>query len=199
MNTDYWNKFYSDVMNTNPSTFASFCLSYISPNDSLIDIGCGDGRDSIFFAQRLKHVVSIDNSSKTIDNLQKTNKLSNNEFYNLDIESLQLFNQSMNKQFDVIYCRFLLHAIAEDREDILLNWAYKTLPIGGRIMIETRTTEDEKLPKHYDNHYRRYIDTNVLCHKLESLKFKIIHHEEGTGLSPFKAEDPYLARIVAEK
>jgi tellurite methyltransferase len=89
MNTDYWNKFYSDIANTNPSTFAKMCLNYISPNDTLLDVGCGDGRDSTFFAQRVKKVISIDNSSKTIENLQKNNELDNNEHYIVDINSLE--------------------------------------------------------------------------------------------------------------
>jgi len=198
MNTDYWNEFYSDIANTNPSTFAKMCLNYISPNDTLLDVGCGDGRDSTFFAQRVKKVISIDNSSKTIENLQKNNELDNNEHYIVDINSLETTTIS-DDVIDVVYCRFLLHAITQDREDTLLHWSYNILPPGGRIMIETRTIEDEKLLKHYDNHLRRYVNTDELRIKLQSLGFTIIHEHQGTGLSPFKAEDPHLARFIAEK
>lgn len=196
MNFEYWNKFYSDVANTNPSTFAKFCLKYISPNDTLLDVGCGDGRDSIFFAQKLKNIISVDSSTKTIGNLKNKYQLDNIEFQVVDIDSLRIFNDD---SIAIVYCRFLLHAIIEESEDILLNWSYNILPTGGRIMIEARTEEDEHLSKHYDNHDRRYINSNKLRKKLQLLNFKIIHEEQGIGLSPYKSEDPHLVRFIAEK
>jgi tellurite methyltransferase len=188
MNYDYWNTFYSDDMNTNPSSFAKLCIRYISPHDKLLDVGCGNGRDTLFFIKKVQETISIDSSKKTIDNLT--------QFIEANIQDIEKLGVW---EVDVVYCRFLLHAITEEDEDILLNYAYDILSPGGRIMIETRTEEDANNPKHYDNHDRRYVNINALESKLEGLGYKIIHKEQGTGLSPFKAEDPYLVRFIAEK
>lgn len=53
MNTqtkNYWkNLYYSDVeLPTNHSSFAEFVYSYLSESQTLVDIGCGNGRDTAF-------------------------------------------------------------------------------------------------------------------------------------------------------
>ena len=46
-NSQYWDKYYNKKNLTLPnSDFSKFALTYIKPKSSLIDIGCGDGRDS---------------------------------------------------------------------------------------------------------------------------------------------------------
>ena len=198
MNTQYWNKFYSELKKSEPSSFAQFCLQYLSTDDTLLDVGCGDGRDSLFFMEKVKNVISIDNSTQSIENLKKYSN-DNNDFQVLDINSLSTYDILNTRKIDVVYCRFLLHAIKEDRENILLKWASSTLQPGGRIMIESPTTEDETKPKYYDNHYRRFTNVEQLRSKLISLNFNIIYEIQGTGLSPYHdLEDPHLVRIIAE-
>ena len=45
----YWNKFYSNFSFSKESNFAKFCLKYIKKNSDLLDIACGNGRDTFFF------------------------------------------------------------------------------------------------------------------------------------------------------
>ena len=47
----YWDKYYSKLKNNNrliPSQFAAFVAGELNTNSILIDIGCGNGRDSFF-------------------------------------------------------------------------------------------------------------------------------------------------------
>lgn len=48
---EYWNQFYlmSAGKLTEPSNFAYFALNYLKPEKSLMELGCGNGRDSVFF------------------------------------------------------------------------------------------------------------------------------------------------------
>ena len=48
----YWDKFYSEKKApVKSSSFAKFSLRFIKDkkNDILIDVGCGNGRDTLFF------------------------------------------------------------------------------------------------------------------------------------------------------
>ena len=72
----------------------------IDKNSKIIDIGCGNGRDSFFFSKNDLKVTAIDISKNAIkNNSLKSNK--NLKFLKFDIEK-----NTMSKKFDVIYCRF---------------------------------------------------------------------------------------------
>ena len=51
-NIDYWDNFYSgvDLKLGIPSQFAAFvAMEYLEKVNTILDIGCGNGRDSVFF------------------------------------------------------------------------------------------------------------------------------------------------------
>ena len=48
MNKAYWEEFYKSHHDMTPSEFAVFCKKWITPKDRVIDVGCGNGRDTYF-------------------------------------------------------------------------------------------------------------------------------------------------------
>lgn len=49
----YWSEYYSTHQKpTGESTFAQFVESRLDDNKTLIELGCGNGRDSVFFAKQ---------------------------------------------------------------------------------------------------------------------------------------------------
>ena len=72
MDKSYWNNYYES--NADPflnSQFSKFVLSKLVKQKSIIDIGCGNGRDSIFFAKNEIYTYGIDQSEIAINNLKK--------------------------------------------------------------------------------------------------------------------------------
>ena len=63
---DHWAVFYKTQAHQSkyniPSQFSAFIAQEVDPSYLMIDIGCGNGRDSIFFAQHGFQVVAIDAS-----------------------------------------------------------------------------------------------------------------------------------------
>ena len=49
MDKSYWNKYYSKKLGVQePSSFAVYVLKMMSDGDSILELGCGNGRDSFF-------------------------------------------------------------------------------------------------------------------------------------------------------
>lgn len=206
--TDYWNRYYNVYRATDmaESRFAQMALKYMEPGKTLIEFGCGNGRDSLFFASKGLQVIGLDVSENAINMLNKqTDIYLGTRFLCEDFSGESVIFQI---QHDYCYSRFTLHAITEEQERRALTNAWNTLVKGGKIFIEARSIHDdiygkgECVGKHsyvYNEHFRRFIDKEELKNVLKEIGFGIIYEAEGTGFAPYNGQDPVLIRIVAEK
>ena len=48
---NYWDTYYKNNKKIKESSFARFVIKKIDKNSKIIDIGCGNGRDSFFFSK----------------------------------------------------------------------------------------------------------------------------------------------------
>ena len=52
MDENYWENYYKSHRNpTASSSFAIFCTKYIQNSKTLVELGCGNGRDSVFLSR----------------------------------------------------------------------------------------------------------------------------------------------------
>jgi Methyltransferase domain/Tetratricopeptide repeat len=203
-NEPYWRQFYREHRVDGASSFATFVAGRLPAGCTLIDVGCGSGRDSLYFAQCGYTVVGADRSAEAIGRAREACQeaaVAGARFEQLDASSrqdiVQLLSQEWVSGQVVVYLRFFLHSVEESTEDALISTLLETLPHGFRLCAEFRTTQDGSLPKVYGDHYRRYLDEERFAAKLRGLGFEIEHLEAGRGLSPYEGEDPHLARIIA--
>ena len=70
-NTGYWNDYYAkNVALQTPSPFAKFVYSnYLNAGKDLLELGCGNGRDSLYFVSKGINVTAIDASDVAINAL----------------------------------------------------------------------------------------------------------------------------------
>ncbi len=203
---DYWNSYYAKKLTEvqSPSDFARTVISYLEPGKSLIDLGCGNGRDSIYFLNHHLNVTGIDVSEEAISQLNQL-KLKNGNFVCDDFVSSKALYQV---QYDYIYSRWTMHAISEQQEDELLGNARDALKEGGLFLIEARSVRDSLygkgtcVGKHafiYNSHFRRFMEKEVFARKLENHGFRVISVEEGENFSKTETSNPMLVRIVASR
>ena len=113
-NKDYWDKFYLDFQETQESDFARFCAEKISDlGDSIIiELGCGNGRDSLYFNSLNIPLFSFDLSEVAIDRLQKMS-LKNSTFIVCDFNSVNSLSGKLNdvaqNRIKIFYSRFTMH------------------------------------------------------------------------------------------
>lgn len=210
--TEYWNSYYCDhpvAISNEESAFARMALQYMEAGKSLIEFGCGNGRDSLFFASSGIQVTGIDVSSNAINMLNEVingrSDMKSTKFLCEDFSGECVLFQI---QHDYCYSRFTLHAITEEQQQRVLKNAWSTLVTGGMLFIEVRSIHDdiygkgECVGRHayiFDDHFRRFIDKEELIFELKNLGFEILYEEESRGFAPYKDQDPVLIRIVAKK
>ncbi len=204
-NTVYWNQYYKNgVCTQEPSPFARYVATLVEPGKRMVELGCGNGRDAVFFAAQGLHITALDMSQEAIAQLQSRN-ISNTEFLCGDF-----VNSSVHQaeSYDYAYSRFTIHSINRNQEQVLLNNLFRGLRIGGKLFIEVRGVNDPLFGKgkqvernafFYDNHYRRFIVLDELAEALERRGFRVEYAQERTGFAPYGNDDPPVIRIVAAK
>lgn len=206
--TGYWNEYYKKTAQNElrPSRFAEDITGYLKEDGTLLEFGCGNGRDSLFFRHLGLSVTGIDASDYTIHHLQKTHAQEGLIFKCDDFTSPQLV---LTQEYDYVYARFVLHAIDEIQERTFLKNANKALIEKGLLFIEVRTVNDdiyglgEQVGRHafiYNNHYRRFVEKEELAARIDAAGgFVIRYMEEKRGFAPAGGEDPVILRVILEK
>ena len=207
MNKEYWEKYYtSQKTNDQPSGFAKFCVDKITREfGEIVDIGCGNGRDTFFFASCSIPCIGVDQTQAAIEkNRIKCSDLGlSAQFHQADFSTLD-YDALIQGPFS-IYSRFTLHAINSEEESKLLGKIYSSKNLK-YLLIEARTIRDELYgvgknigPHEFmTTHYRRFIDPDKLRAKLEKA-FDIQYFQEAQGFSKTETEDPCLIRLIAKK
>lgn len=204
--TNYWNKFYenTDAIN-HPSLFAKSIAEYLVKGRTVLELGCGNGRDSLFFQALGLHVTAIDASDEVIKKLQTDYK---DESICFICDDFVCSSVVYSGQYDYCYSRFSLHAINEEQEDEMIKNVHKVLKKGGKFFVEVRSVHDElygrgecvgKNAYIYDGHYRRFIEKDVLEQKVLQMGFELEYSKEETGFAPFGKMDPPIIRMILVK
>lgn len=207
MNKEYWEKYYSvKGPSDQPSDFGRFFAeTYTKDYGDVFDVGCGNGRDTFYFASQAIPCCGVDQSGIAIDSNRATARVFglNASFYHGALDTCDY--ASLAKGAYSIYSRFSLHAISYEEED---RW-FRNLNNGSDLhflFIEARTIKDDLygqgkevgLHEFMTSHYRRFIDPVVLQSKLQA-SFDILSLEEGRGFARTSTEDPWLIRVVARR
>ena len=217
MTENYWDTFYAKKsLGLRPSTFAQWCTTEggLLAHDAVLEIGCGNGRDSYFFAQQGLHVVGVDASQVAIRNNQEQADTSTIEAPCVFVHA-QLGPGASWEQLTVqrtvkptaIYCRFVLHAVTQAEAKAILDFCAAFLKPQEKLYLEFRTTRDpmfqrgEKVGEHerMTDHYRRFIEPEPFRHQMAQRGWQELYFLESDGLSPYKDDDPVLARLIYEK
>ena len=138
---NYWNQYYEKKECAElPSLFAEYVGEQTVKGKRMLELGCGNGRDSIFFANKGIDVTAIDASDIVIKHLQKEY---NNDNLHFVCDDFVCSSTLFVGHYDYCYSRFSLHAINEKQEDEMIHNIYYALKEQGRLFIEVRSVNDE--------------------------------------------------------
>lgn len=207
LGSEYWDRFYgrTGLAVMWPSQFAAFVLGEIDRQADLIDIGCGTGRDALFFASHGLNVVGVDASETAIGicrSMQRESGIKCANFVHASVDDSDLLEQVLRHRSGgapTIYARFFLHAITDEQEDRFLAFAQGLCADGGSLAAEFRTVRDAAQTKVTPEHYRRFMEPVAFLEKAHRHGFTTSYYVEGFGFAKYGPDDAYVSRCILSR
>ena len=211
----YWDNFYkSNPDIREPSDFAKYIhTKYIAQlNKSTVflkigDLGCGNCRDSLFFASLGNYVYAIDKSSIPYNTHTNLNLI-------LDDVETSITNNKLETLLDLVYMRWFLHSVPYDKGAQIFTESIKNLKPNALLCIEVRSSNDTELIKNstynesdksYSTTHKRWLYSIEMIKKLaEENNLDVIELVENYDFSKTNnneayVSNPLLIRFVARK
>jgi SAM-dependent methyltransferase len=107
---DLWDKKHSEGLHESfrdaASTLANLIVPYLRPRSNILDLGCGVGRDSVFFAARGHNVIATDLSPVVIAQNKRHFAGHAVEFTTFDMQKPLPYP---DEKFDLVFSNLSLH------------------------------------------------------------------------------------------
>ena len=185
----YWDGNWEKEEKIAVSNYAKRCYKRINTKDfaSLLDVGCGDGTDSLYFAKKGFEVTSVDISGSALEQLKSAivkRGLRNIHVIKADIDNLDIDDNV----FDVIYANSSLHYFDDELTTEIFHKLFRCLRTGGLIFVKCKSTDDRL----YGNgkqigrdmflrgHMRHFFNKEYMIEKLE--RFEILKIRKTTSI-----------------
>jgi SAM-dependent methyltransferase len=197
--TDYWDKLWAKPSNASANNFAIRAYQLIKAKNysTLLDLGCGDGRDAIYFCRKGLKVTAVDFSSVAMDRF----KTENPEFQCIcqDIRNIEF----KEKSFDVVYSHLSLQYFDDATTKQIIGNLYQILANNGLLFIKCKSTDDqlygqgEKIGEDvfFKEHIRHFFSKEYMTQILH--QFKVIKIRKNT--STYQGKKSSFIEAVATK
>lgn len=145
--SNIWDKIYSDAsafFGEDPSDFAQKCYSYFKKYGvkRILELGCGQGRDTIFFASNGFDVHAIDASKVAIENINQKKGQKN---ISLDLRHFKA-RQALpydSSYFDAVYSHMFYNMrFTDDELRSLFKESNRVLKNNGLLYFSVRSDKD---------------------------------------------------------
>lgn len=202
----YWDNFYATKalkVPADPSSFARWVETRSPRPTSLVDIGSGTGRDSIWLAEQGIDVLGCDYSQAGVEFARKraeergADRATFRRLNLYDLRQLLSSGALLGRDLgaDAVYARFLVHALEDEGRQNLWRFSRSVLAsTRGRIYLEFRT---EPTDHAFGEHYRQFVSPEMVSTELAAYGFEVEHLEDRHGLAVHGDEDPKVCRIIA--
>jgi SAM-dependent methyltransferase len=145
--SEIWNRVYSgdaSFFGDDPSNFGLECYEEFKRHGvkKILELGCGQGRDTIFFASNGLDVVAIDSSHVAIDALSKITKEKNLTIRPMIYDSSEGIPLN-DSHFDAVYSHMFFNMrLTDDQVKYLFVEVNRVLKKGGLNLFSVRSDND---------------------------------------------------------
>jgi SAM-dependent methyltransferase len=139
----YWDKHHGEMAPAAsadaPSDFALHCDPLMSARAVVLDLGCGNGRDAVYFADHGHRVVATDYSAVAIEQAGRRYTQDNLQFQVQDLTQPFPFPDG---EFGVVYAHMSLHYFNHADTARIFTEIARVLRPGGQLLFKVKSTDD---------------------------------------------------------
>ncbi len=135
---NYWSKKWgkSGTVKPNPFAIRAYRLLQKKRVRTMLDLGSGDGRDALYFANKGLSVYAVDFSKSGIEHLKRMDP--SIHALTRDIRKLPFKKGS----FDAVYAHLSLHYFSDKETREIFSAIRSMLKPGGLLFVKCKSTED---------------------------------------------------------
>src|SRR3989344_61739 len=149
----YWRDHWKKATLPAPNNFAKRAFKLLlKRHKTLLDLGCGDGRDALYFARKGLRVTALDFSESGMNAIRARDK--SIRCMLSDIRTMKFKRNA----FDVIYAHLSLHYFDDGTTRKIFDKLFRILRKGGLLFVKCKSTDDAlfgKGKKLGENMYRK--------------------------------------------
>jgi len=188
----WWNgKFSRQDYFGEPNAFAQKALSYMREYgfERILDLGCGDGRDSVFFALEGLNVHAVDFAREGVKILKREAEEAGVNVRSRVIDYSGGLTGFKDESFQTVYSHLSLHYFDDHTTSHIIEEIQRILCHGGLFFIKVKSTHDKLYGKGkktgentyiLDGHLRHFYTKKYLREKL--VRFNTLELEEKTQI-----------------
>ncbi len=204
----HWDSFYGAAggrLPSEPTRFARWVAKEYPSRRPLIDLGTGNARDALWFAEATGRTVKAVDYAMGIMKRNERAAARRDLPVSFDVvnlydvrEVLALGTRLAREEEPVdLYARFTMHTLNYQGRRNVLRLASMSLRSGGLLFLEFRTPRDRARTHVFGEHTRRYLKPSTVISQIQAAGGRVVFRTDGTGLAPYRDEDPHVCRIVA--
>ncbi|WP_394886128.1 class I SAM-dependent methyltransferase [Clostridium butyricum] len=112
-------------------------MTDIDKSISILDIGCGYGRDVNYFDKENLNAIGIDNSEEAIN-------IGKEKWPHLKLLKRDVLNENLlEEKVDIVFCNFFIHLFALDERKIIIKKILDILKTNGVAYFTVSSDEDK--------------------------------------------------------
>ena len=195
----YWNSLYSkeNYFGTGPTLLAFSAKEIIEKNEisDILELGCGQGRDSIFFANLGCNVIATDISENAIKFVEQIKHEKNLQNLKLFIHDTLLPLNFTNMSFDLVYSNLALQFFNLEQLTNIFSNIKKVMKKNSFLLFSTKKSGDkyfnfgQQLSQNsfeYRGITRYFYEKNIIEKILKEQNFTILNFEDEKHTNPDK-------------
>jgi len=144
---NYWNSLYDkkNYFGTGPTKLAILAESLLKTNNviQILDIGCGQGRDTFYFSQLGYHVDAIDISENAIEYIKKTKIQLNLNNINAIVHDIEKPFPFSEDKYDFIYSNLALQFFNAVKLNEIFSNIVKIMKKNSLFLFSTKKEGDK--------------------------------------------------------
>ena len=144
---DYWNKLYSkeNYFGTGQTILANSAKELIDKYSiqKILELGCGQGRDSVFFAKYGYDVTATDISENAINFVEKLKNKHDLKNLNLFVHDTEKSFDFLNEKFDLVYSNLALQFFDLSQLSNIFSRIYNIMNKNSFFLFSTKKPGDK--------------------------------------------------------